>query len=256
MHSSRIIHGISYLSWRKRTRTVVVYHGSSRCARQGLYQSQSASKAIFWCVFLTIKSSIIYLFLYYLDTNGAPRSVVNSKGRKRRPGSKTLSQVLRCNDEEFVDFVAKCLVWDPERRMKPQAAMRHPFVTAGRRLKPPSSTTKSTSSLSNLGRNKQVPETPKKSLISAPTPLTARLSRTTTNGGPTTPITQSQPIASGSSHTSRSYRSSQSQSLSNFNSSRTMNGYAVSGILSFPVISPYFPHVSSLVRANDCIFCS
>jgi len=164
----------------------------------------------------------------FFDTNGAPRSVINSKGRKRRPGSKTLSQVLRCNDEEFVDFVAKCLVWDPERRMKPQAAMRHPFVTAGRRLKPPSSTTKSTSSLSNLGRNKQVPETPKKSLISAPTPLTARLSRTTTNGGPTTPITQSQPIASGSSHTSRSYRSSQSQSLSNFNSSRTMSGYASS----------------------------
>jgi len=165
----------------------------------------------------------------FFDTNGAPRTVVNSKGRRRRPGSKTLSQVLRCNDEEFVDFVAKCLVWDPERRFKPQAAMRHPFVTAGRRLKPPSSSTKSTSSLSSLSRNKQVTDTPKKSLISAPTPLTARLSRTTTNGGPTTPNnTQSHPIASGSSHISRSYRSSQSQSLSSFNSSRTLSGYASS----------------------------
>ena len=182
---------------------------------------------------------------------------MNSKGRRRRPGSKTLSQVLRCNDEEFVDFIAKCLVWDPERRMKPQAAMRHPFVTAGRRLKPPSSSTKSTSSLSSLSRNKQVIETPKKSLISAPTPLTARLSRTTTNGGPTTPNnTQLQPIASGSSHTSRSYRSSQSQSLSNFSSSRTLSGYAVSDIPSFrDIISTH--HLvnvsSSLVRLNDRI---
>ena len=174
----------------------------------------------------------------YLDTNNAPRTVVNSKGRRRRPGSKTLSQVLRCNDEEFVDFVAKCLVWDPERRFKPQAAMRHPFVTAGRRLKPPSSSTKSTSSLSSLSRNKQVTETPKKSLISAPTPLTARLSRTTTNVGPTTPNNaQSHPIASGSSHISRSYRSSQSQSLSNFNSSRTLSGYAVSDISLPPDLS-------------------
>ena len=187
----------------------------------------------------------------YLDTNNAPRTVVNSKGRRRRPGSKTLSQVLRCNDEEFVDFVAKCLVWDPERRFKPQAAMRHPFVTAGRRLKPPSSSTKSTSSLSSLSRNKQVTETPKKSLISAPTPLTARLSRTTTNVGPTTPNnTQPHPIASGSSHISRSYRSSQTQSLSNFSSSRTLSGYAVSHI-SFHLT--YLLNVSSLVRLSDCI---
>lgn len=154
-----------------------------------------------------------------------------------------------------MDFVAKCLVWDPERRMKPQAAMRHPFVTSGRRLKPPSSSTKSTSSLSSLSRNKQVTDTPKKSLISAPTPLTARLSRTTTNGGPTTPNnTQSQPIASGSSHTSRSYRSSQSQSLSNFNSSRTLSGYAVSDILSFPGAPTHLFNVSSQVRLNDYIF--
>src|ERR1700722_238417 len=68
-----------------------------------------------------------------LDSNGAPRAVVNSKGRRRRPGTKNLAQVLRCNDEEFVDFISRCLVWDPERRIKPQGAMRHPFITACRR---------------------------------------------------------------------------------------------------------------------------
>ncbi|CAA7267975.1 unnamed protein product [Cyclocybe aegerita] len=161
----------------------------------------------------------------FFDSNGAPRTVINSKGRRRRPGTKTLAQVLRCNDEEFVDFIAKCLVWDPERRIKPQAAMRHPFVTAGRKVKVPATTTKSTPSSTLSARNKQVIDTPKKSLISAPTPLTARSSRTTVNGGPTTPSnSHSQTTALGSS-TSRSYRSSQAQSIS-FSSSRTLSGYA------------------------------
>ncbi|KAJ7702473.1 hypothetical protein B0H17DRAFT_1327388 [Mycena rosella] len=158
--------------------------------------------------------------------NGAPRAVINSKGRRRRPGTKTLAQVLRCNDEEFVDFISKCLVWDPERRIKPQAAMRHPFVTAGKRPKPPAPTTpKATLSSSTLGssRVKQVLETPKKSLISAPTPLTARTSRTTGNGAPTTPSNSAQPATLGSS---RSYRTAQNQGLSTYHSSRTLNGIA------------------------------
>ncbi|KAF5365620.1 hypothetical protein D9758_003147 [Tetrapyrgos nigripes] len=146
----------------------------------------------------------------FFEPNGNPRAVVNSKGRRRRPGTKTLSQVLRCNDEEFVDFVAKCLVWDPEKRIKPQAAMRHPFITAGRRPKLPPSTSKSSSSTNTLSSRKksEVTVTPKKSLISAPTPLTARSSRTTGNGVPTTPSSSSTHNNTLSS-TSRSYRASQ-----------------------------------------------
>ncbi|KAJ6611802.1 hypothetical protein B0H10DRAFT_2055222 [Mycena sp. CBHHK59/15] len=162
----------------------------------------------------------------FFDPNGAPRAVINSKGRRRRPGTKTLAQVLRCNDEEFVDFISKCLVWDPERRIKPQAAMRHPFVAAGKRPKPTTSTTpKVTLSSSTLGssRVKQVLETPKKSLISAPTPLTARSSRTTGNGALTTPSNSTQPSTLGSS---RSYRTAQGQSLASYHSSRTLNGIA------------------------------
>ncbi|KAJ7632309.1 hypothetical protein FB45DRAFT_912113 [Roridomyces roridus] len=164
----------------------------------------------------------------FFDPNGAPRAVVNSKGRRRRPGTKTLAQVLRCNDDDFVDFISKCLVWDPERRIKPQAAMRHPFVTAGKRPKAttPSITPKATVSSSALGssRTKQLLETPKKSLISAPTPLTARTSRSTGNGAaPATPNNASQTSTLGSS---RSYRTTQSQSLSTYHSSRTLSGIA------------------------------
>lgn len=60
----------------------------------------------------------------FFDSTGAPRPVVNSKGRRRRPGTKTLAQVLKTDDEQFVDFIAKCLVWDPDRRLKPDPAMR------------------------------------------------------------------------------------------------------------------------------------
>jgi dual specificity tyrosine-phosphorylation-regulated kinase 2/3/4 len=164
-----------------------------------------------------------------VDNHGGPRPVVNSKGRRRRPGTKTLAQVLRCSDEDFVDFISKCLSWDPEKRIKPQAAMRHPFVTGGRRnrvISPsPAKALLSTTSLSS--RTKQITETPKKSQISAPTPLTARSSRTTTNAIPSTPSNSS--VHSSTLGSSSRYRSSQSQGLSTSHfSSRTLNGYAVS----------------------------
>ncbi|KAL4249574.1 protein kinase superfamily protein [Abortiporus biennis] len=162
----------------------------------------------------------------FFDTTGAPRPVVNSKGRRRRAGSKSLQQVLRCDDEMFVDFISKCLVWDPERRLKPQAALRHPFVTAGKRTKvtsPSPSTAKtllSSTTSTFTGRSKGVTETPKKSLISAPTPLTARTSRVSTAGVvPTTPSNSNSIHATLGS--SRSYRTSQAQSVS-YHSSRSM----------------------------------
>lgn len=160
----------------------------------------------------------------FFDNNGAPRPVVNSKGRRRRPGTKTLAQVLRCQDDDFVDFIARCLVWDPERRMKPQAALQHNFLRAGRRSKITSPSPATAKTLLSSSRTK-VAETPKKSQISAPTPLTARTSRTTTNGVPSTPNT----TTVGSS--SRTYRSGQSHGLSSQYSSRTLSGFATTASL-------------------------
>ncbi|KAI0262949.1 hypothetical protein BC834DRAFT_889829 [Gloeopeniophorella convolvens] len=165
----------------------------------------------------------------FFDSTGAPRPVVNSKGRRRRPGTKTLAQVLRCDDDLFIDFVAKCLMWDPERRIKPQNAMRHPFITAGKRSKgsTPSSTAAKallSTATSLASRSSKTTETPKKTQISAPTPLTARIARTT-NAQPSTPSSVSTSMHSIGS--ARSYRSSQSQALSSsYHSSRTINGFA------------------------------
>jgi dual specificity tyrosine-phosphorylation-regulated kinase 2/3/4 len=65
----------------------------------------------------------------FFDSVGKPRVTVSSKGRRRRPSSKTLSQALKTEDEAFLDFVTRCLRWDPERRMKPHEAVTHPFIT-------------------------------------------------------------------------------------------------------------------------------
>ncbi|KAI9735442.1 MAG: hypothetical protein M1818_006448 [Claussenomyces sp. TS43310] len=65
----------------------------------------------------------------FFDSLGKPRLTVSSKGRRRKPSSKNLQQVLKCDDEAFLDFLARCLRWDPDRRLKPDEAIRHEFLT-------------------------------------------------------------------------------------------------------------------------------
>lgn len=73
----------------------------------------------------------------FFDSMGKPRLTVSSKGRRRRPSSKTLQQVLKTDDEAFLDFIARCLRWDPDRRLKPEDAIRHEFIT-GKKMPPAS----------------------------------------------------------------------------------------------------------------------
>ncbi|WOO86187.1 DYRK-family kinase pom1 [Vanrija pseudolonga] len=117
----------------------------------------------------------------FFDTAGAPRPFVNAKGKRRRPGTRSLASVLKCNDELFVDFIAKCLTWDPDKRLKPQPAMRHPWILAGRRRQPPPPPERDTRA-SFLGtpsaRRATMTNGDKKTLvISTPVPLVARASQ-------------------------------------------------------------------------------
>jgi dual specificity tyrosine-phosphorylation-regulated kinase 2/3/4 len=69
----------------------------------------------------------------FFDSLGKPRVTVSTKGRRRRPSSKTLQQALKCDDDAFLDFITRCLRWDPERRMKPDEALQHEFITGVKR---------------------------------------------------------------------------------------------------------------------------
>ncbi|KAL9016223.1 MAG: hypothetical protein Q9185_006423 [Variospora sp. 1 TL-2023] len=65
----------------------------------------------------------------FFDSLGKPRLTISSKGKRRRPSSKTLQQALKCEDESFLDFITRCLRWDPDRRLKPDEAIEHEFIT-------------------------------------------------------------------------------------------------------------------------------
>jgi dual specificity tyrosine-phosphorylation-regulated kinase 2/3/4 len=53
----------------------------------------------------------------FFDNSNDPIIVANSRGKKRKPLTKTLKGVLRCNDANFLSFVDQCLDWDPCNRM-------------------------------------------------------------------------------------------------------------------------------------------
>lgn len=59
-----------------------------------------------------------------------------SDGKQHRgiPGSRTWKSALKgCNDIYFIDFVRRCLEWDPKLRLTPNQALRHPWIVVKRR---------------------------------------------------------------------------------------------------------------------------
>lgn len=62
------------------------------------------------------KSSRAHLFF---DPDGNPIIKANSRGKKRYPGTKNMATFLNCADFTFLEFIGKCLDWNPKTRMKP-----------------------------------------------------------------------------------------------------------------------------------------
>ena len=98
----------------------------------------------------------------FFDSLGKPRVTVSSKGKRRRPSSKSLQQALKCEDEAFLDFITRCLRWDPDRRLRPDEAIIHEFIN-GRSGKPPPNrprTAPSNTLASPIKRHNSVTQTP------------------------------------------------------------------------------------------------
>jgi len=64
----------------------------------------------------------------FFDSNGNPRIVPNSRGKRRRPGSRDLASVLRTSDRNFLSFLQGCLEWDKSTRLTPDQALQHPWI--------------------------------------------------------------------------------------------------------------------------------
>ena len=66
----------------------------------------------------------------FFDGDGQPRVLTDHKGRRRLPETRTLSRALGRSEPEFEDFVLKCLRWDPDERITPKDALKHPFMAS------------------------------------------------------------------------------------------------------------------------------
>ena len=55
----------------------------------------------------------------------------DSRGKLRIPGTKPLSQVIRNSSNTFVDFIERCLDWDPQTRITPYEALLHDWIIEG-----------------------------------------------------------------------------------------------------------------------------
>lgn len=112
----------------------------------------------------------------FFDSFGKPRVIVSSKGRRRRPSSKTLQQALKCDDEAFLDFITRCLRWDPDKRLRPDDALHHDFIT-GRKSstrsrgntgsQPDSNMKRFTSTHYSLSGSRPLPDPPASSKVTA-----------------------------------------------------------------------------------------
>ena len=58
-----------------------------------------------------------------------PKIIANSKGEKLYPGSTTLSDAIQCDNIQFLDFLSKCLEWDPKKRCTPDLACKHKWLS-------------------------------------------------------------------------------------------------------------------------------
>lgn len=64
----------------------------------------------------------------FFDSKNNPRNLINSKDRRRQVGSRPLTVILNCEETDFIDFLERCLDWDPRTRLTPDEAIRHPWL--------------------------------------------------------------------------------------------------------------------------------
>ncbi|KAF3023812.1 hypothetical protein E8E15_003019 [Penicillium rubens] len=133
----------------------------------------------------------------FFDSLGKPRLTVSSKGRRRRPSSKELRQALKCDDEAFLDFITRCLRWDPARRLSPHDALKHEFLTGVKAPRPRMYTSNSPSKRGATSSARPLPEPPGTTLksgfmrardVSGHSPVKGSGKRhSTVNGPPSSP---------------------------------------------------------------------
>ncbi|XP_062847706.1 dual specificity tyrosine-phosphorylation-regulated kinase 4-like [Trichomycterus rosablanca] len=71
----------------------------------------------------------------FFDFKGRPLRVLDRHGELRVIGSKNLASILNTSDELFLDFIQRCLTWDPGMRLTAQKALQHKWIQEGPKAK-------------------------------------------------------------------------------------------------------------------------
>lgn len=67
----------------------------------------------------------------FFDDDYHPIPHQNSKGKIRQPNTKKLKDLMKSDDDSFVDFIDQCLEWKIDKRLTPEVAFNHPWIKAG-----------------------------------------------------------------------------------------------------------------------------
>ncbi|XP_076866794.1 dual specificity tyrosine-phosphorylation-regulated kinase 4-like isoform X1 [Brachyhypopomus gauderio] len=68
----------------------------------------------------------------------AKQFVDSRKSRVRRPVSASLASFLKTKSHMFLDFIRRCLTWDPAERLTPEEALKHKWIQQGHHQSHPS----------------------------------------------------------------------------------------------------------------------
>jgi len=64
----------------------------------------------------------------FFASDERPLPISGGKEPLKEPGSKSLKGILKCNDSLFIDFLSKCFTWEPDKRITPEEALKHPWI--------------------------------------------------------------------------------------------------------------------------------
>ena len=54
--------------------------------------------------------------------------MIDEDGNYIIPGWKKIKDIMKDDPKSFVDFISKCLKWNPFERITPDKALMHPFI--------------------------------------------------------------------------------------------------------------------------------
>jgi serine/threonine protein kinase len=66
--------------------------------------------------------------MLFFDSNLKPFKLKDEEGNYIIPGGKKIKDIMKEAPKSFVDFINKCLKWNPFERITPSKALLHPFI--------------------------------------------------------------------------------------------------------------------------------